>query len=65
MIPRVHMARKRLAIARERLAWAIWAKDQHDSWDNVLPPSYFAARWRIARRRETLRAIERRKDRIP
>jgi hypothetical protein len=64
MIPRVRMARKRLAIARERSESAVWAKDQHDSWDNVLPPSYFAARWRIARRQETLRAIERRKDRI-
>ena len=56
MIPRLRMARKRLhiAITRKHAAYETWAA-----------PDTSNAKWeRWCRRLDTLRAIERRKDRI-
>lgn len=55
MIRRVRMARKRLAIARER-GWA--------AYDCFIYHRRRHRLWRYQRRKLTLRAIERRKDRI-
>ncbi len=60
MIPRVRMARKRLGIARERVAVARIAFQQR-LWANM---NAEPANSRTYRRLWTLRAIERRKDRI-
>ena len=61
MIRRVRMARKRLAIARESYLGARKAENSRceNGWIDVSPA------WnRVDRRWLTLRAIERRKDRI-
>jgi len=65
MIPRVRMARKRLAIARERSLAAIqqyWIT--HSLVDLYGDDPQLDKDWRIAKlRTRALRAIERRKDR--
>jgi hypothetical protein len=64
MIPRIRMARKRLAIARERFYSAIERMNTHYDEDHVLPPIYWQARDKAHKYEKPLRAIERRKDRI-
>ena len=56
MIHRLRMARKRLGIARERLARAQWLKR------TSVPRLYHARQRRLWDAEDTLRAIEQRKD---
>ena len=60
MIPRLRMARKRLMVARERYTKSATLALRTDIGDE----RWIAWDWKHKRRQRTLRAIERRKERI-